>query len=170
MQEQLRGSNPVAVGKPIFIHPGSGGLRKIWPLRNWWRLLRFLRDSYPHPVFLTLGPADERLKSFAREAQALGVATLEALPLPMLAAWLAHGRLFVGSDSGVSHLAALVGIPAVVVFGPTDPSVWAPRGDHVQIVRASWEESEVLEWPSRQPSASSSSPVIERIKRVLPAS
>ena len=100
VQEQLRGGSPVSDGKPIFIHPGSGGLRKIWPLRNWWRLLRFLRDSYPYPVFLTLGPADERLRSFAREAEALGVATLEALPLPMLAAWPHKAGSLLGAIPG----------------------------------------------------------------------
>ena len=61
-----------------------------------------------------------------------------------LAAFLSECRLFIGSDSGVSHLAALVGIPTIVMFGPTDPGFWAPRGPNVHILKESWEESEVL--------------------------
>lgn len=166
-QAGLREHNPTGLGKPIFIHPGSGGLRKIWPLSNWWMLLRFLRGSYPYPVFLTLGPADERLRNFARAAEALGVATLEGLSLPLLTAWLSQGQFFVGSDSGVSHLAALVGIPAVVIFGPTDPRVWAPRGANVHIVEATWEETEVLAWPPVSANTSSGSSVIEQVRRIL---
>jgi heptosyltransferase-2 len=53
-----------------------------------------------------------------------------------LACWLRQARLYVGNDSGISHLAAAVGIPTVAIFGPTDPAVWAPRGAHVAVVRA----------------------------------
>jgi len=46
----------------------------------------------------------------------------------------------------VSHLAAAVGIPAIAVFGPTDPDVWLPQGDNVAVVRRRWEESDILGW------------------------
>jgi hypothetical protein len=45
-----------------------------------------------------------------------------------LARWLAGARLYVGNDSGITHLAAAVGTPTVAVFGPTRPEVWAPPG------------------------------------------
>jgi heptosyltransferase-3 len=48
-----------------------------------------------------------------------------------LACWLSRARLYIGNDSGISHLAAAVGTPAIVLFGPTDPTVWAPRGSRV---------------------------------------
>jgi len=48
-----------------------------------------------------------------------------------LADWLARARIYIGNDSGISHLAAAVGTPAIVLFGPTDPAVWAPRGSLV---------------------------------------
>jgi heptosyltransferase III len=56
-------------------------------------------------------------------------------PLPELAAQLAGASLFIGHDSGVSHLAAAVGTPSVLLFGPTDPAMWAPPGEHVHVVR-----------------------------------
>jgi len=56
------------------------------------------------------------------------------LPLPTLAAVLEAAGLFIGNDSGVTHIAAAVGIPTVAIFGPTDPTVWAPRGKRVEAV------------------------------------
>ncbi|MGH2669848.1 MAG: glycosyltransferase family 9 protein, partial [bacterium] len=53
------------------------------------------------------------------------------LPLRRLAALLEAARVFVGNDSGPSHLAAALGCPTLVLFGPTDPAVWAPVGDRV---------------------------------------
>lgn len=156
--------------RPIVIHPGSGGLRKVWPLSNWWRALQWLREAFPNPILLSLGPADERLRDFVLAAEALGVAALEGLPLRLLAAVLSQGRLFVGSDSGVSHLAAAVGTPTLVIFGPTDPGVWAPRGPHVHVVRAGWEESEVLAWPPAPSDTASVTLVIKQVKKILAAS
>ena len=51
-----------------------------------------------------------------------------------LAKWLASARLYIGNDSGITHLAAAVGTPVVAIFGPTDPAVWAPRGERVAVV------------------------------------
>ncbi|MCB9884882.1 MAG: hypothetical protein H6838_05280 [Planctomycetes bacterium] len=47
---------------------------------------------------------------------------------------LAAADAFVGNDSGATHLAAMLGVPTVAVFGPTDPEVWAPVGPHVRVV------------------------------------
>jgi len=125
--------------KPVLVHPGSGGRKKIQPLRRWWNLLGWLRARSTHPVIMTLGPADGDLRSFAEEVREdLGVELLEGISLPRLAAFLAESWLYVGSDSGVSHLAASVGIPTVVVFGPTDPQVWAPQGPEVYVIQSRW--------------------------------
>lgn len=134
-----------------LIHPGSGGVKKIWPLKKWWSLLSFLRNDMGCSVILTLGPADEALTVFADHSRRLGVEVLGELSLPRMAAFLRAGSVYVGSDSGISHLAALVGIPTAVVFGPTRPEVWGPRGSHVRIVRDQWEEGEILQWPADAP-------------------
>jgi ADP-heptose:LPS heptosyltransferase len=57
-----------------------------------------------------------------------------SLPLPVLAARLAQCRLYVGNDSGVTHLAAATGCPTVALFGESDPRVWAPRGERVTVL------------------------------------
>ena len=51
-----------------------------------------------------------------------------------LACWLATARVYIGNDSGITHLAAAVGTPVVALFGPTDPRIWAPRGAHVRVI------------------------------------
>jgi ADP-heptose:LPS heptosyltransferase len=50
-----------------------------------------------------------------------------------LARWLAGARLYVGNDSGITHLAAAVGTPVLALFGPSDPGIWAPRGENVRV-------------------------------------
>jgi ADP-heptose:LPS heptosyltransferase len=61
-----------------------------------------------------------------------------------LACWLAGARLYIGNDSGITHLAAATGAPVVALFGPTDPAVWAPRGPRVEVV-ATGEPGEPIE-------------------------
>jgi ADP-heptose:LPS heptosyltransferase len=59
-----------------------------------------------------------------------------------LACWLARARLYIGNDSGPTHIAAAVGTPVVALFGPTDPHLWAPRGPHVRVL-----------WQGREPAS-----------------
>ncbi|HNT87980.1 MAG TPA: glycosyltransferase family 9 protein, partial [Candidatus Hydrogenedentes bacterium] len=62
-----------------------------------------------------------------------------------IAGILAGARLYIGNDSGITHLAAAVGCPTVAVFGPTDPTVWAPRGARVHVVAGDpWPDAEAV--------------------------
>ncbi len=120
---------------PVAIHPGSGSVRKTWPPERWVDVLSRLED----PVLLVLGDAEEHFLDVARGLQS-GAAgrrwqVAQGLPLPELARRLAACRLFLGHDSGVSHLAAAVGTPCLLLFGPTDPAMWAPPGDHITVIR-----------------------------------
>ena len=112
----------------IAIHPGSGSPRKNWPAENWAALGRWLHETAPQTRLLLIGgEADAAqiatVQTALREADVL---LAQNLPLPHLAAVLQRCRLFLGHDSGISHLAAAVGTPCVLLFGPTDPAVWAP--------------------------------------------
>jgi len=60
----------------------------------------------------------------------------QSLPLVELAARLQNCSLFLGHDSGISHLAAAVGTPSILLFGPTDPAIWAPANQNVKVLRA----------------------------------
>ena len=121
----------------IVIHPGSGSHEKNWPLENW---IRLLSPSGRFADFKSLvvisGEADEtQTRQLEREWRNRDVRFAKNLPLPRLAAVLERST-FIGHDSGISHLAAAAGANCILLFGPTDPDVWAPRNEKVQIVRA----------------------------------
>ncbi len=129
----------------MAIHPGSGGERKNWPIDRWQELGRRLlaRTSETRPRLLLVGgEADTKALATLRAGwhhavgDPGGILVAENLPLPALGALLARCRWFLGHDSGISHLAAAVGTPCVLLFGPTDPDIWAPPYPSVEIVRA----------------------------------
>jgi len=121
----------------IAIHPGSGGERKNWPIENWIALGEHLFSQNPQRTLVVVsGEADAqqtaRLRSLWKDKPVRFAANL---PLPHLAAILEHS-IFVGHDSGISHLAAAARARCVLLFGPTDPAIWAPANQKVRIVRA----------------------------------
>jgi len=109
-------------GDFAVIHPFSGSARKNWPLQKFRLLARGLERSMR--VEWCAGPDDPPLEGAVHIAD-----------LYELACWLAGARLYVGNDSGITHLAAAVGAPVLALFGPTDPEVWAPRGPNVRVMR-----------------------------------
>ncbi|MEP6699221.1 MAG: glycosyltransferase family 9 protein [Verrucomicrobiota bacterium] len=119
----------------VVIHPGSGSETKNWPIEKWHELGEYFlaRDS---DIFVVTGEADEdRAASLQGEWKQKSVRFVKNLPLPQLAA-LFEDSIFIGHDSGISHIAAAVGARCLLLFGPTDPAVWAPTGTNVTVVRA----------------------------------
>jgi heptosyltransferase-3 len=108
-------------GDYAVIHPFSGGPRKNWPLEQF----RGLAARLPMPVRWCAGPEDPPLADAVRIDN-----------LYHLGEFLAGARLYIGNDSGITHLAAAAGTPVLAIFGPTDPQVWAPRGSHVRVVQS----------------------------------
>jgi lipopolysaccharide heptosyltransferase III len=100
------------------IHPFSGSAKKCWALERY----RELASRLGMPVRWCAGP-EEVLADAVRIDD-----------LYELAGWLATARVYVGNDSGITHLAAAVGTPTVALFGPTDPRIWAPRGRDVSVI------------------------------------
>jgi len=62
-----------------------------------------------------------------------------------VAGLLRRAALYVGNDSGITHMAAAVGVPVVALFGPTDPARWAPQGGRVEVLAQETSPQEVLE-------------------------
>ncbi|MFN3466576.1 MAG: glycosyltransferase family 9 protein [Candidatus Brocadiales bacterium] len=120
----------------VALHPGSGGRKKCWPIENFTALALHLRNELDAQLFLVSGPADEESTShFLNHVGAQHAVPLHNLPLPGLAAVLERCHLFVGNDSGVTHLAAATGATTLALFGPTDPAVWGPRGESVSVIQ-----------------------------------
>ncbi len=133
--DELLGENDAPL---IALHPGSGSPRKNWPLENWIALGTSLLARHPQPRLLLIGGEADHTQLDALTAAWRGAPVLLArdLPLPHLAALLARCRLFLGHDTGISHLAAAAGAPCLLLFGPTDPAVWAPANPYVSILLA----------------------------------
>ena len=113
----------------IVIHPFSGSVRKNWPMMKF----RALGDRLPKPLAWCAGPHEPL------------PAAVKIEDLYELACWLAGARVYVGNDGGITHLAAAVGTPVVAIFGPTDPAIWAPRGERVRVVSGDLETISVEE-------------------------
>jgi ADP-heptose:LPS heptosyltransferase len=111
----------------LALHPGSGSRTKNWPFDRFAEAARRLVGG--RPWLLVLGPAEEDIAPPPDAVSARGLA------LRTLGAVLARAGLFLGNDSGVSHLAAAAGTRTLVLFGPTDPAQWSPVGRCVLALR-----------------------------------
>lgn len=119
----------------VAVHPGSGADSKNWPRERFIELAARLTAAGMVVIVLS-GEAEAAKTAPGGDAEWKGdVIMLPPLGLPLLAALLGICRGYVGNDSGVSHLAAFTGTAATVIFGPTDPRMWAPRGRAVTVVR-----------------------------------
>ena len=131
----------------VAIHPGSGSKEKNWPLENWIALFSGTggftdaegkhgrNGNFPSLVVIS-GEADKsQTEQLEREWKGRDVRFASNLPLPHLAAALERS-IFIGHDSGISHLAAAVGANCVLLFGPTNPDVWAPKNKNVRVLSA----------------------------------
>jgi len=119
---------------PIILHPGSGGAHKCWPLNQFQSLADMLRRSEYQPVFL-LGPVelDTWPPHLLQELNCRNYTVLKDLSLEQVIQILSCSSGYVGNDSGITHLAGAVGIPAVAIFGPSNPRQWQPLGQRVKI-------------------------------------
>lgn len=123
----------------VAIHPGSGGESKNWPMEWWAELGRRLTTEKPNVTLLLVeGEADSEAAQFILGAwKAVPHVRARWLPLPILTALLREAALFLGHDSGITHLAAASSrdLPIIALFGPTDPTVWAPPRKGVHVLR-----------------------------------
>ena len=144
----------------VAIHPGSGGAQKCWPIESFACVIERLWER-SSSVLLLAGPAEaERLAYLRQRLAAPPVADMFRVlfnaPLLEVARHLQQCRGYLGNDSGITHLAAMLGVPTVAIFGPSDPVIWRPVGDRVRVIHAP--ELEAL----------SVDVVMEALKAILP--
>ena len=136
----------VPLARPlVLIHPGSGSKHKCVDPVVLASIIQLLQTQGVVPLILE-GPADQQAVGKLLSQLSNKPPVLRSLSLPLLAGVLSRIELFLGHDSGVTHLSALLGAPTVALFGPTSPARWAPRGPHVVVVQGepcrcrSWSE------------------------------
>jgi ADP-heptose:LPS heptosyltransferase len=110
-----------ASGRPyVAIHPFSGSTHKNWPLSKF----REIEPHLPAPAIYCAGP------------EQILPGTVQYARLDRLAGWIRGAALYIGNDSGITHLAAATGVPTVAIFGYSNPRIWSPRGPNVRVVHA----------------------------------
>ena len=132
----IDGSHPL---QQIAVHPGSGSPTKCWPPIYFAEVIERLWQQN-RPVLLLAGPADvERLETIlTRLSPSPKPELLQILtnrPLLEVAYHLQNCRCYLGNDSGITHLAAMLSIPTIAIFGPSDPAIWHPVGPTVKVIR-----------------------------------
>jgi len=122
----------------VAIHPGSGSAAKNWAPENWLAFAGEILGGRPQLRLAIIGGEADRaaLEALAPLREDARAEFWENLPLGALAKRLTAAGAYLGHDTGISHLAASLGVPSLLLFGPTDPAVWAPPHGNVAVLRA----------------------------------
>jgi heptosyltransferase-3 len=122
--QKLIGESGLNDQKIALIHPAAAFATKQWATEHFARVAELLLDRGFAPVAIAAPNERALLEKLCSEA-AVKITTFD-LSLPEVTALAAHSQLFVGNDSGIAHMAAAVGIPAVVIFGSSNIAHWGP--------------------------------------------
>ena len=116
----------------IAIHPGSGSPKKCWPIERFSEVMNNIRAGIDCVFVLFSGPAEEGDLAAEIEDCRKGLGKdclhISGAGLCTVASLLRLCDLYIGNDSGITHLASSVMTGRVIaIFGPTDPVLWAPK-------------------------------------------
>jgi ADP-heptose:LPS heptosyltransferase len=118
------------------VHPGSGSEKKNWPEACWAAVLERLGPRPGLRLLLLGGEAEgDRLDRLARLWPVDRLELARSLPLVQVAERLAASHAFAGHDSGITHLAAALGLPGLVLWGDTSEVIWRPRSERMRLLR-----------------------------------
>jgi heptosyltransferase-2 len=120
----------------LALHPGSGSEKKNWPEAKWAGLIQQIMATTNWNLLLVGGEAEgERLRWLATALPPARCSIVQGLPLAELAQRIQSCEAFVGHDSGITHLAAAVGLPCVVLWADTLEEVWRPQGEPLVVLK-----------------------------------
>ena len=123
-----------AAGPLVAVHAGAGKAANLWPADGFGTVLQTLRRERQARVLLIEGPGDAA--TIGALAARLGGAPRWRAALGETLGLLALADLVLCNDTGIAHVAAAVGAPTLVLFGPTDPQRWRPLGEQVRVLRS----------------------------------
>ena len=118
--------------KVLVLTPGSGAREKNWPVEFFPEVVEWWKRKFTGESIVVLGPVEEELGRSGKNWKQMRV--VGGLDLAKLAALIRRCDLYLGNDSGVTHLASALGVETVALFGPTDPLQWAPYGNRTTVI------------------------------------
>ena len=142
VEQMLRSINLRGIGTgrshdgDVIVHPGSGSREKCWPTERFVKVIEKLKRK-KKDVRVLIGEVEHERFT---EAQIAALEKAAGAPVRRPATYvelfneLRTASVFIGNDSGPSHLAGVMGLPTVALFGPTDPAVWKPMGPRVRVL------------------------------------
>jgi heptosyltransferase-1 len=118
-----------------MLSPGAGWGAKLWPAESYGGLARILLRQTGLPSLVNIGPEQEELAR-AVESASGGAARRIECSVGRLVALTRRCSLLLGGDTGPVHLAAVLGVPVVALYGPTSPARNGPYGDRTAVLRS----------------------------------
>ncbi len=115
-------------GLKIAVAPGSGSPGKCWSPEKFAEACRLISLEVSCHIILILGPAEIERPDIGQAFREQKVTLSESWSIPDLAGLLSAADLYIGNDSGLSHLAAWCNAQTIAIFGPTNPKIWSPQG------------------------------------------
>ncbi len=126
------------------MHPGSGSKKKNYPPEFWLDLIRGRDLEIFQKRVLLLGPAEEEwYQIFAKELSGEEIEIIISPNKDRLLLLLTEASFYIGHDSGITHLAAMLGTPTIAIFRNSYPLQWTPLGPDVTVI-AGVEPHEVI--------------------------
>jgi heptosyltransferase-1 len=126
---------PRATGHYAIINPGAGWGAKQWPAERYGEVAKLLSEQAELRSLINYGPGEENMAR-AAEAASGGTARPITGSIAQLISIVKGAQLFVGGDTGPMHLAAILDVPVVAIFGPTDPRRNGPYGNPSVVLRS----------------------------------
>jgi ADP-heptose:LPS heptosyltransferase len=143
VEQMLRSVNLRGIGTgrshdgDVLVHPGSGSREKCWPVERFAKVIERLKRKR-REVRVLIGEVEHERFTDAQvaalERATGGAAVRRPATYVELFNELRTASLYIGNDSGPSHLAGVMGLPTVALFGPTNPAVWKPLGPRVRVL------------------------------------
>ena len=125
-----------AAAGPVLVHPGSGAKRKCWPVERFLELIDRLGKN-GRDVRVLVGEVElEQWRSGELERFSSAARVVKPASYVELLGELNGAAAFVGNDTGPSHLAGIIGVPTVALFGPSNPIHWRPLGPAVRVIHS----------------------------------
>ena len=122
-------------GSMVVLHPGSGSKRKNYPPEFWLDLIKGKALGLFHKRILLLGPAEEeQCQFFDKELLGMEVEIVISPNKEKLLSLLKDTCLYIGHDSGITHLTAMLGTQTIALFKNSHPLQWAPLGPDVTVI------------------------------------
>jgi len=126
---------PSRSGRTIVLHPGSGSKKKVYSPEFWLNLIRNKDRGTSHTWILLLGPAEEKWDQIiSKELSGIEIEIIHSPHKDRLLSLLNKASLYIGHDSGITHLAAMLGTRTICLFKNSDPLQWAPLGPDVTVI------------------------------------